>query len=157
MHAPFLHDTPCPPLPLSLPFLQTHLCYSVEDIFAAIENDPEPSATKYLVRASYLQIYNEVSGNCKAALKLPRLGCVVCGGKEGSSTTGVKTLGASTQGAAVSLWQSASALAMVHSSHAGRKGWGKAEIAKKQGGLLSHILSCHDSPKTAGHQRPAQA
>lgn len=33
---------------------------SVEDIFAAIENDPEPSATKYLVRASYLQIYNEV-------------------------------------------------------------------------------------------------
>jgi hypothetical protein len=33
----------------------------VEDIFAAIENDPEPSATKYLVRASYLQIYNEVS------------------------------------------------------------------------------------------------
>eukprot|EP00879_Flechtneria_rotunda_P030394 GHRR01033020.1.p1 GENE.GHRR01033020.1~~GHRR01033020.1.p1 ORF type:complete len:224 (+),score=58.19 GHRR01033020.1:683-1354(+) len=34
---------------------------SVEDIFAAIENDPEPSATKYLVRASYLQIYNEVS------------------------------------------------------------------------------------------------
>lgn len=36
------------------------LCCSVEDIFAAIENDPEPSATKYLVRASYLQIYNEV-------------------------------------------------------------------------------------------------
>ncbi|KAF8061925.1 Kif3c [Scenedesmus sp. PABB004] len=33
---------------------------SVEDIFAAIENDPEPHATKYLVRASYLQIYNEV-------------------------------------------------------------------------------------------------
>jgi hypothetical protein len=37
------------------------VCCSVEDIFAAIENDPEPSATKYLVRASYLQIYNEVS------------------------------------------------------------------------------------------------
>lgn len=35
-------------------------CCSVEDLFAAIENDPEPSATKYLVRASYLQIYNEV-------------------------------------------------------------------------------------------------
>lgn len=42
---------------------------SVEDIFAAIENDPEPSATKYLVRASYLQIYNEVRPrHCTAAV-----------------------------------------------------------------------------------------
>ena len=32
---------------------------TVEDIFAYIENDPEP-ASRYLVRASYLQIYNEV-------------------------------------------------------------------------------------------------
>eukprot|EP00877_Chromochloris_zofingiensis_P011298 jgi/Chrzof1/6421/Cz18g10030.t1 len=32
---------------------------TVEDIFVAIETDPEPSS-KYLVRASYLQIYNEV-------------------------------------------------------------------------------------------------
>lgn len=32
---------------------------TVEDIFTYIENDPEPSS-KYLVRASYLQIYNEV-------------------------------------------------------------------------------------------------
>lgn len=47
-------------------YLILHLIFaapcSVEDIFAAIENDPEPSATKYLVRASYLQIYNEVRG-----------------------------------------------------------------------------------------------
>jgi hypothetical protein len=42
------------------------VCCSVEDIFAAIENDPEPSATKYLVRASYLQIYNEVSAHMPA-------------------------------------------------------------------------------------------
>lgn len=46
----------------------TWLCCSVEDIFAAIENDPEPSATKYLVRASYLQIYNEVIVTLGAAL-----------------------------------------------------------------------------------------
>lgn len=32
---------------------------TVEDIFYCIENDPEPTS-KYLVRASYLQIYNEV-------------------------------------------------------------------------------------------------
>lgn len=32
---------------------------TVEDIFAYIENDPEPTS-RYLVRASYLQIYNEV-------------------------------------------------------------------------------------------------
>lgn len=32
---------------------------TVEDIFTYIVNDPEPSS-KYLVRASYLQIYNEV-------------------------------------------------------------------------------------------------
>lgn len=32
---------------------------TVEDIFTYIVNDPEPTS-KYLVRASYLQIYNEV-------------------------------------------------------------------------------------------------
>jgi hypothetical protein len=32
---------------------------AVEDIFACIENDAAPGS-KYLVRASYLQIYNEV-------------------------------------------------------------------------------------------------
>eukprot|EP00803_Ostreobium_quekettii_P003237 evm.model.scf_359.6 EVM.evm.TU.scf_359.6 scf_359:28323-37645(+) len=32
---------------------------AVEDIFSCIENDPDPSS-KYLVRASYLQIYNDI-------------------------------------------------------------------------------------------------
>lgn len=50
---------------------------SVEDLFAAIENDPEPSATKYLVRASYLQIYNEASRAPTAEAEI-RAACHYC-------------------------------------------------------------------------------
>jgi hypothetical protein len=35
---------------------------AIEDIFAAIEHDAAPHS-KFLVRASYLQIYNEVGGH----------------------------------------------------------------------------------------------
>ncbi len=39
---------------------------AVEETFAFIENDGGPRS-KYLVRASYLQIYNEARPNCTAA------------------------------------------------------------------------------------------
>lgn len=39
---------------------------AVEDVFAYIENDTAPGS-KYLVRASYLQIYNEVRIRCSTA------------------------------------------------------------------------------------------
>jgi hypothetical protein len=41
---------------------------AIEDIFAAIEHEAAPHS-KFLVRASYLQIYNEVGA------RLPRCSC----------------------------------------------------------------------------------
>jgi hypothetical protein len=42
---------------------------AIEDIFKHIETDTTPHS-KYLVRASYLQIYNEVR-SARAAISLP--------------------------------------------------------------------------------------
>lgn len=41
---------------------------AIEDVFMYIENDRNAAQSKFLVRASYLQIYNEVSNG----------GCICC-------------------------------------------------------------------------------
>ena len=44
---------------------------AIEDVFMYIENDRNAAQSKFLVRASYLQIYNEVRDRCSN-------GCFIC-------------------------------------------------------------------------------
>lgn len=46
---------------------------AIEDVFMYIENDRNAAQSKFLVRASYLQIYNEVRCPCGTVASVPGL------------------------------------------------------------------------------------
>jgi hypothetical protein len=105
----------------------------VEDIFAAIENDPEPSATKYLVRASYLQIYNEARA------------CVCVGGGGG---------GRHVLCVCVSCWRPAGRVSAAVVRADASAAQARAQCARAPQPMRS---TARARASCAGHQRPAEA